>query len=581
MPDKAGRLVRGALVALIILVLLTLGYGAFWFPERNAAPEKPDSIGGGEPNPMGKAKPHSAEANTAACSNEGAAPSPEPPKIDAATPAKTGARRILLHFVSSENKDMVSFRFRYRVLTPEQLKAEQSQGAVAAPSWERCPAYTESSATGRRELAQGVDFEGEAAAVRLMPSDANAMIDGKGNAAIALFPWEHAFLVPAEGESVTVRVVLSRRVFPQIVFSDDVPFEGKLNVTLDVPGWPGLCKSYEADYSPQSRTFADIPRLPGRAMFAIASSRAGFEPNMEWAFEFAELSYSQKLVIPAHGSGFILCVNLESWTASEPVEIAVSNERGLKRPSVKWFGGRNWEYTELKPAYMRDMFVRVSGASGIWVGEKFTAQAGQRREFTAVPAKPFTLKARFVDADGKPIPRGCINARLSAYAEWLFAGRSRKSGRGEAFFAYTNENGEAELGGLFPGSLEIAFEADGFEPERRWITGAAGELVDVGDVMLQRATGRIEVRLEHGEPDRPYDVLLLCPGGPTLKWIKSTKEATVVFEAVANRPYVVFVQATNGGKVRGGRGVNMNVDVVTANTVVNVDLRDVLIIEDK
>lgn len=585
MVTQRPNAVRVGALILVALVLFALAFVAMGWNRIPAS--RPDSAAesGGAAEPRFAAIPrresNAAPAATRACEprkgdNSGAAEktaAPKPPQS------------IWIRFESLEGKYVAGMRFRFAALDSSALAELQNGNSDATlPAAERCPLTASGSQAGMVELRQGVDFQGEAAAIRMFPLTSNVAFDGAGATGMALGPGEFAFLVPLDGAITSVRIIPTRRIFPAVTYADQSAFTGTMQVEVEAPQLPHWPRTQTLEFKEGERPFFDLPRVPCTATLEVASQRKGFETSRKWQFAGDDIAQYLPLVIAALDSTFVLAVNLEKWLADEAILIEVRNDQGHSNPSLQWVGRKTWEYSTEKPGYLRNVFVRVSGPSGIWEGEKFTAEAGKRREFVAAPARPFTIRAKFLDAEGNPITSACINARPSAYAEWMFAGRLRndeKVGRGEIDRAYTAKGNAAALGGLFPGTMEIAFEGDGYELERRWVTGAAGEVVDVGEIVLQRAKGRIEVKLEHGEADRCYDVALLGPGGPVLRQIRETKEPSVVFEGVASRPYVVFVQASHVGKVRGGRGVNVNADLVSESTRVVVDLREVLILEDK
>jgi hypothetical protein len=346
-----------------------------------------------------------------------------------------------------------------------------------------------------------------------------------------------------------------------------------MEVCVDAPAWPGLSGTRDVEFAEGKRPYVDVPRVPSAIEFTIWSEREGYETRMWWDYDYEDLAQSMLFTIPIAGEKTLVSVNFEKWTVDEPIEISICNAWGNTK-QVKWWGGKTWVTNELKPAYFAQCFIRAKGASGIWQSETFTVEVGQPKYFTAAPAKAFTLRARFIDREGNVLTRAVVSAQPDIYPEWATraVGKSDEDvGRGEAFTANAGKLGIAELTGLFPGTFQASFEAFGYEPVTRWITGKAGELVDIGDVILEAAKGRVEVNLLNGDSTRAYNLNLYGPtNGSGIADVRETKDRHLVFEHLAIRPYVLFV----GTADHKGHAVNVRVEFVGDKAVLNVDLRD-------
>ena len=203
------------------------------------------------------------------------------------------------------------------------------------------------------------------------------------------------------------------------------------------------------------------------------------------------------------------------------------------------------------------------------------------KELTAVPMKGFQVRARLVDAAGKPIHPGFINSLESAYPSWRLVSKSSVTEdvyRSSEFMTRVGKTGVGELLDLYPGEVELTFDAWQYEVVRKKVVGREGEAIDLGDVVLEPAKGRIEVVLENRNPDIPYYVWLFSPvSGDTIALNRDLKVDLTVFEFIARRPYVVHVAAGNGG-----RGVNFDVNFEAGDTVtLKVDVKDLKPPEDQ
>jgi hypothetical protein len=130
--------------------------------------------------------------------------------------------------------------------------------------------------------------------------------------------------------------------------------------------------------------------------------------------------------------------------------------------------------------------------------------------------------------------------------------------------------GVVTLPNLPSGEHTLRFESPQYEPTTRDVSSAPGQTVDLGDVVMQLATGRIVVRILNRDPEEEYFVRLLIPSfagsGFSVWGIKSDEH---VIEHVPIRPYQAFLGLSSGS---GGPIPNPTIEFEGDTAVFEVDV---------
>ncbi len=505
--------------------------------------------------------------------------SSEPAQSPEVTPAETATEQpapqtIPILFTDDNGTPLAGFSFRFGVLDREQLSEAMfaDQDEVDAPG-ERCPLQGESGQDGTFVIRQGRDFTGfECSLVRLFPQSPGLVFAGKGTTGNQMRAGEYEFTVPLHGKETTVQVLRTTRVSITVAFADGQLFEGRAGANIE---------ALERGKDPPSQGFTviagqnasfDVPQKYKSVRIVVRAERPGYRVNNEWTFIAGELPAYQHLVIPADPDQFMLVLHLEQWGPKESVNIIVSDAGGNDWVTASVASGQTWR--TLDAPLQWTCVVRVTGDSGVWRSEQFKATPGTTREFSPVAAVPFTVRARFKDPQGNVVTKAVINSLPCNYADWRSLANHAPSydvGRSKRFLAPAGKLGIAEIGGLCPGEVELVFEAYQFEPATKVVSGRPNELIDLGDIVLQPATARIEVHLLNRNATVGYYVWLCAPkASGTIGLIKNVNQDRVAFEQLARRPYRLHISAGNGG-----RGMNVPVNFESGDTAtIEVDVKD-------
>lgn len=483
-------------------------------------------------------------------------------------------QRVVLGFVDDRGIPVAYFKCRYALLSRDAIQKESREGAQTPRSpEERYPFEATSNVEGQVELLEERDFTGfKACAIRCIGLSPGWVVAERGDPSEHSLIGEHFANLSDAGGRVVVRLRKTHQIQVYIKYADGVPFEGPAGLSVYAEDDSGfLLQSRRVVVAGEYVTF-EIPDRHGKVTIGAGADRLGFRTNSEWRFVGNEIEAFLTLVIDADPDQFVLIVHFENWPGAESVEVEVCGASGNAHVEASVPAGKSWK--TLRAHNYGGCIVKARGKAGIWRSEYFLPKPGTTKELVAIPMKGFRVRARLVDAAGQPVYPGYINSLESAYPSWRLVSKASVTEdvcRSAEFMTRVGKTGVGELLDLYPGEVDLIFDAWNYEVMRKTVVGREGEVIDLGDVTLEPARGRIEVVLENRNPEIAYYVWLFSPvGGDTIALNRDLRVDLSVFERIARRAYVVHVAAGNGG-----RGVNIDVNFETGDIVtLKVDVKE-------
>ncbi len=460
---------------------------------------------------------------------------------------------IVLQFQDEDGRLVPNLRFRYSVRR-RKFESDSTQRGYRH-LWEsldegpRNPFEGESGADGRFVLPPLHDVEHETlTAVRIQIISPGFTIRKGGGPDREGLVGDSDFIVGVEKRGVfPVQVLTTTPVSISIEYEDGVPFVGIVAMSM-----PLRAANHQIrEVAPGQAAIFNLPRIKGKFGFGCNADRDGFRAGNSWDFEGSAVMPHMKLVIPRDPDQCVVEVNLERWATGEAVSVEVYAGSGAGTSfGGNATGGSIWRCLRFRGTGERWVIV-VRGTSGQWHSGPFQLAHREARTFHAVPSLPFSVRARFVNSDGVPIPRGCIRSLSSLYVPWQRYRRlraERQFTHDSGFLVLSGADGIAVLGDLPSGEVEVHLETEGCEVERRVIRGEPGEVVDLGDIRLEPAKGMIEVNLLNRREGVSYWVWIHGPGGTGNVWIEKgvTKDRHLI-GPLPKRPYQLFICADDGG----------------------------------
>ncbi len=484
------------------------------------------------------------------------APNAEPP-AEGITPSQPEAKseaeqRLVLEFREKDGAPVSNWRFRYELLSRADMIAESREDELG-PDTMRSSADGEATTdtNGNVELLEGRDFRGfKVIVARLTALDTTFTFAGQGGYSDGLSHGQHGLVVPEKGGAVRVPMSRERTVSFTIQYADGQPYEGRVGVSSPVAFGQATTVMYAAGQVASVK----FPVVDSTFRIGLNSDRTGFAARNSWRFNAATCDAHLLLTIDEDSKQCQVAVDLGAWPSGEQVKIIVRIKgTGIIQEDTA-MGGEQWQTVRVG-AWGIPFSVEVRGTSGMWRSEDFLLQPSETKKLDAVPAKLVRVRARFLDPMGRPVRGACINAAPTRYPDW--ARYKTPDGRFNyislpGLIAFSDADGVAELVEV-PEGIEVELEALGHEIQRRKLEGRQGDLVDLGDIRLAPAVGRVEVTLLNRRPEVGYRIKLMGLYGSGDVAIESDiRRDVVVFDKLPIRTYQLVARAGyqgNGGPV--------------------------------
>jgi hypothetical protein len=468
--------------------------------------------------------------------------------------ADPSLQRIVLLFEDEHGSPVPAWRFRYELMTREmaigRLGPPPEDDEVEEEVELQLSGIGQSDAAGRFELLEGREFSGgkvfQGLLEGLSPGYAFRDVGGiVGESKAGQF----GFGVAEAGGTVTVPLARTSLISFVVEYADGEPFSGTVGVEVPIPFSRGSLIEVAAG---EVATYAR-PSVEGDLAFGCISDRIGFRGTNRWKFDARQAPSFVRLVIPEDPQQCFVTVDLSEWPEGETVTITVNSGGGGIFFNAEAQGGTVWRTLQLNLPRV-PYKLQASGPSGVWRSESFQIVRGGTHQLNAVPAKPFSARARFLDESGNPVAGGCLHIMDAGYPPWLRFSRvqlPRSSWTHGNLMAFSGQDGVAILPNLPAGTIELFLEARGTEVQTRTIQGTPGEVVDLGDIVLAPATGRLEIHLVNRKPGAGYTMRVHTPGGiGVIAEIRGITEDLYVLSGVAPRPYQIFLtDGSSGGPV--------------------------------
>lgn len=488
----------------------------------------------------------------------------------AAAPVSAGgaarySRRLRIQFDDEWGAPVGRWPFRYAMLDHQRRQDLVLRKDDVVDNHARCPKSAESSPDGSIDLVAEWDSpRTEITTIIFQPISKQWRFIGSGNAQLALLPHEFGIDMTRCGDVAVIRLRKSDEFTFVITYSDRAPFVGEVAFKASMQnGAHRFSEKVRTDDDgcvSVSAMRSDVQEL----LLSFTSERRGFRSANQLLFDVATLSVCTFVVIPPDERQSCIIVNLQQWPVNEAVDIKVMTVDGIGVMTGVGNGGGRWQ--TVKPRGNGWGYrIEVTGASGIWRSGLFQLAEGETKELAAAPTIGFRVRAKVVDVAGQPIKLAAMHTLYPGGPNWHSMRNVQAvagEGNGSADLAFSGATGVVVLSGLTPGDVRLTVEAPGLEIVERVVTGTSGEDIDLGDVVLTQATGRILVYLTGRRPGLKYYVWLnSAVGSGVLAVEKGVVQDQVLFERVARREYRIHVAAGNGG-----RGANIHVNLKDVNT---------------
>lgn len=336
-----------------------------------------------------------------------------------------------------------------------------------------------------------------------------------------------------------------KQVRLQAGYADSIPYRGSVCVRCD----SGTAVQFEFDGELVVWCDGDISQLS----FSLSSARPGYaDAASSLQLESFDNSVQVKLeeTFPASG---VIVADLGAFPDGVPVvwgvrRVVNSTEspahfgKEAREPATRSTGllapgdFRVYAYQACDPAVQSRLQ---------WRSEIVHLRAGETVTVVASPTASCGIRARLVATTGEAVCPGAIRMSSAIYLSWPLE-LKRNPGLSDGTAAengFCRRSGEVQCAGLWAGAADLQAEAPGFEVVSRSVHLMPGQMLDLGVIVLSRATGAIEVVVtsEIASEDAEYELLLLQPGGLAVSDRLKFKGKYFRFEHLPLREYAISI----------------------------------------
>lgn len=350
----------------------------------------------------------------------------------------------------------------------------------------------------------------------------------------------------------------------EIRYADGVDYAGVITLR------PGFGAPTQVEIAPGPAKLV-LP-AEGRFDVLVAARRPGFadrvvalDPPAAGTVQVITLDSADRehgvLEVVCLGSvpGMAVDITIEETSAHESARRQLQSDRVRRWSAEKAYVSRSLREGDFL------VIVRPSQGQGALVGRaEARVVRGAAVQVQIVLTMQATVRARFVLADGNPVPRARLVPAEAEHVHWdwlagLPAGYARG---GDDPIALADSDGVAVLSGLIPGVVRLLGDARGYGQQRFDVTLAQGECHDLGTVVLAEAEGRIVIHVDHPEADdnSEYEVMLLKPLAGVVFGPASYTGKQFVIERLPLLTYTVSIRYVGGGFGATSRQVALTAD---------------------
>lgn len=176
-----------------------------------------------------------------------------------------------------------------------------------------------------------------------------------------------------------------------------------------------------------------------------------------------------------------------------------------------------------------------------------------------------TVGAVLVDESGVPVRNAVLRISDGEYSDL-----EGPTPPGKFSSARSDGDGFVRLSGLPAGTNSVQAEAPGRQPVEVIAEVNAGSETNLGFIRLNRAAGKLVVRLLNADAGKVYRVQLIQPGVRPLDTPRTIRNGVHTYSNVPVRTYLVGVYVAPGGFVR-QRQVDLSIDV--PEQVIEIDVQ--------
>jgi hypothetical protein len=465
-----------------------------------------------------------------------------PPEEEA--PEEPALQRIVFEFRDPAGQPVPQWPFGFVLHDQDSAMAEIGESRLGAG---RVSGKGASGTDGNFEVLEGRDFEGfRVYAGRIAAGVSSMTLSDRGENYLPIPSSQTEgmfFFTTGDETEKTVRVQLygSRSVSVSVEFADGKPYSGQVEVRT-----PDMSSVRAMELLAGQPLELPLTSTPGNLLVRLTVDVEGFRARNVWRVPTVEVPPHLKLVIPEDPDQATIEIDFTGWTANEEISVQIYFRTPYRDPQFERvaIGGSVWRTHAMPPTHTFQTIV-AEGESGLWHSREFQFQKGRTYRFVAVPAQPFSVRARLVHADGEPYKRSWISSYERDHPEWVFDWR-RVNQLGDPLIP-REQWGVVEVSRLPAGEHTLRVEAPGSEEKRIVVRGSPGESIDLGDIVLRPARGRVVIRLLNRDPELTYEVLFMAPASLGEFRVRNIDSDEVVVEQVPIRPYQIFVRVPSGG----------------------------------
>lgn len=316
-------------------------------------------------------------------------------------------------------------------------------------------------------------------------------------------------------------------------YADGVPYDGVL--TLLPRGKDDSGVSRTTDRYEVAGGAVQIDALVGEAfVVSVQTRRPGFSGASAESSPEAPLRTGAELVLEYDETDFgIIEVELTAFSPADSLRLMVAetgpNPSSAYGGSVR--GGGVHPTTRLAPGeyrvVVREDVDKMSGLRGrlpfkpvsvrLWESGPVTVAAGETVRVVAEARLAGAVRARIVDENGQPLsPAGLfIELGTKRPLDWRYLERNyRDEGMWLHFTPHlADEHGVATQPNVAAGKVTLYAEAPGYDYEHIEVECVSGQVIDIGTIQLQPASGVIDVEIKNWDSGRRYTLDLYPFGG--------------------------------------------------------------------